>query len=212
MNLDKALLLTPSHCYEEFPVHHEGDEADDLLASWTSLWHPVILRQCQNIPSWEKVDEQHGGLEKLLFVIPAISQGDVTSSFRSRAESDHAILVDGHTDRPELVGQLLAKLDGNCVDLNDDHVRDFYALGYCFLQTELLTRNMRYSSNLNEGGFHGNLVAAAEAACAGNADDMHAGLQACFDMLTEEREHYYAVEVYLLDIALGSASRPNDFS
>ena len=211
MNLDKALLLTPSHCYDEFPVHHEGEEADDLLSSWTALWHPAIVRQCEQAPSWEKVDEQHGGLEKLLFVVPSISQDDATSSFRSRAESDAAIVIDGQTYREPLVSAVLKRLGNDTPDVNDDFVRDFYALGYCFLQTELLTRNMRYSSNLNEGGFHGSLVSAANAAFEGDASGVHDGLQACFDMLAEEREHYYAVEVYLLDVAIGSGRRPSDF-
>ncbi|MCA9215545.1 MAG: hypothetical protein KDB27_20915 [Planctomycetales bacterium] len=212
MNLDKALLLVPTHCYDEFPVHHDGDEADELLACWTSLWHPQIVRISGHPPSWEKVDEQHGGLEKLLFVLPSISKDDATSSFRKRVETDEAILVEGLSDRDALVSRYYERLNIEPIELNDDIVRDFYALGYCFLQTELLTRNMRYSSNLNEGGFHTNLVAAAEAAIEGDHESVHTGLQSCFDMLTQEREHYYAVEVYLWDVAICSAKRPGDLA
>jgi hypothetical protein len=41
--------------------------------------------------------------------------------------------------------------------LDPELAADFLALGYCYLQIELLTRQMRYSSNLDEAYFKGTL-------------------------------------------------------
>lgn len=209
MNLEKALLLTPSHCYDEFPIHHDDDEADDLLASWTALWHPSILRLCQQYPTWAKIDEQNGDLSNQLLVVPQISDSDA-NSVRARAASGDVYLVDGKPDRNELLKEVFAQLGCAHDECSEEVASDFMALGYCFLQTELLTRNMRYSSNLSDGGFQVNLDAAVESAFNDNVDATRASLQACFDMLTQEREHYYAVDVFLLDISLVSANRPSD--
>src|SRR5262249_38390492 len=76
------------------------------------------------------------------------------------------------------------------------------ALGFCRLQMELLTRQMRYSSHIDEAHFQSEAVAAANAAVAGNADGARDHLQQCFDTLYESRKHFYPVDVYLLDITL----------
>src|SRR5678816_1317431 len=86
-------------------------------------------------------------------------------------------------------------------------IRDsFMALGYCYLEIELLTRQMRYSSNLDETYFKGTAVAAAVAAVEGNVELAREKLSACFSVLAEERDHYYPVDAYILDLNLTAAT------
>jgi alpha-mannosidase len=90
---------------------------------------------------------------------------------------------------------------------------DFLALGYAYLQIQLLTRQMRYSSNLDETYFKNTAVAAAVAAACGNATLAKDKLAACFSVLAEERDHYYPVDAFLIDLnmvaptTLGAALR-----
>ena len=79
---------------------------------------------------------------------------------------------------------------------------DFMALGFAYLLTELLTRQMRYATRVAETAFADHLVAAAQAATAGDVDGARTLLQSCFDLLSQERNHYYAVDVYLIDLSL----------
>ncbi len=83
-----------------------------------------------------------------------------------------------------------------------DLAADFLALGYCHLQVELLTRKLRYSSNLDEGGLRTAAVAAAVAALAGDTAAARRELQSAFDRLHEAREYFYPVETRLLDLTL----------
>src|SRR4029078_7413415 len=85
-------------------------------------------------------------------------------------------------------------------------VADFLALGYCYLQIELLTRQMRYASNLDETYFKGTAVAAAGAAVEGNIELAKEKLSACFNVLAEERDHYYPVDAFILDLNLTAAT------
>ncbi|MEX0818863.1 MAG: hypothetical protein WD070_04700, partial [Pirellulaceae bacterium] len=79
---------------------------------------------------------------------------------------------------------------------------DFLALGYCFLQVQLLTRQMRYSSNLDEVHFNDQLVAGAVAAASGDLQLARDKLTVCFNLLSEERDHYYSVDVFLIDLTM----------
>ena len=83
-----------------------------------------------------------------------------------------------------------------------DLAADFLALGYCYLQVELLTRQMRYASNLDEGRFRRHVVDGAKAATSGDATEAHRCLTVCFNLLGEERDHYYSVDAYLIDLTL----------
>ena len=90
--------------------------------------------------------------------------------------------------------------------IDPDLTADFLALGYCYLQIELLTRQMRYSSNLDETYFKGTAVAAALAAVEGNAELAREKLSACFSVLAEERDHYYPVDAFILDLNLTAST------
>ena len=41
MNYTDLTVLLPCHSLEDFPLYHEGAEADGLLAAWSALWHPA---------------------------------------------------------------------------------------------------------------------------------------------------------------------------
>src|SRR6476620_10306788 len=61
---------------------------------------------------------------------------------------------------------------------------------------------MRYSSNLDVAYFQSQVVAAANAAISGDEALAKEKLSACFSVLAEERDHYYPVDAYVLDIRL----------
>ena len=79
---------------------------------------------------------------------------------------------------------------------------DFQALGFCYFQVEVLTRQLRYMSNLDEARFHGHLGAALQSARQGDAAAAREHLRGAFDRLTEAREYFYPAETNLIDLTL----------
>jgi len=79
---------------------------------------------------------------------------------------------------------------------------DFYALGYAFLQTMLMSLQLRYSTNLDRTDFDAKVIAAAEAAIAGDENETSDKLFACFDTLLEEKNSYYPVEPQICELLL----------
>ncbi len=202
MKYKELIILLPCHSLEDFPLHHEGDEAQGLLASWTALWHPALLAAAGSTPAWHRVDDPPEDLSDRLIVVPTVAQDQLQTGFAQRAKDEGACLVRRKLDRNEIVAQALEELDGGDGGVDADLAADFLALGYCYLQVELLTRQMRYSSNLDEVHFTKQTVAAAQALMQGETETAREKLAACFNVLAEERDHYYPVDAFLLNLTL----------
>ncbi len=201
MSYQKSYLLLPCHSLEDFPTFHEGDEAEGLLAAWTALWHPWLLAQTGSLPDWIRADDPPADCRDTLIVVPQISREQLPTGFLERAEAEARLVIVGETNRDVILERILTDA-GDCPDLLTERAPDFLALAYCFLQIELLTRQMRYTSNLDEVHFGRQTVAAAEAAMAGDEETTDRLLHHAFDLLAEERDHYYAVDAFLVDLTL----------
>ncbi|MEM7316768.1 MAG: hypothetical protein AAF497_26845, partial [Planctomycetota bacterium] len=107
-------------------------------------------------------------------------------------------------DQSSIIEQLREACGLPPCKIDDELVGDFLAFGYWYLQIELLTRQMRYTSNLDQDAIDENTLAAANAANNGDASRARELLQRGFTRLAEERDHYYPVDAYCLDLTLVS--------
>jgi alpha-mannosidase len=204
MSYRELIVLLPCHSLEDFPTHHEGDDAHSLLASWTALWHPALLAAAGQAPSWRRVDDPPNEVKDRLIVVPSVCVQRLPSGFAQRVKDEGGVLIRKTDNREEIVAAALDGLGSSpeARGLSSELAVDFLALGYCYLQIELLTRQMRYASNLDETYFKTTAVAAAVAAIEGNEELAREKLSACFSVLAEERDHYYPVDAFVLDLNL----------
>ena len=125
---------------------------------------------------------------------------------RSRGSTKGATVITGISERDELARVLLESpglpTPAGAAPLDADLVADFFALGACRLQLELLTRRMHHYSATDDAQLRRAAISAAEATIAGDVAAAKAGLQSGFEALTEMRERFYPVECYLLDLCL----------
>lgn len=191
-------ILLSCHSLEDFPTYHEGDEAASLLAGWTGLWHPFLIHESRGIIKWHRVDDPPEELLDKLIVVPLASADNLQTGYLQRAEDAGARVISRQTCRQEVICQAL---EGHDVpEIAQDLVDDFLALGYFYLQIELLTRQMRYASNLDEIHFENTVCDAARFAVEGDHVQATEKIQSAFDLLSTERDHYYSVDAYLVDI------------
>ena len=201
MPYSELAILLPCHSLEDFPVYQEGPEAEGLLAAWSALWHPALLASAKRLPSWYRADSPPDEVADRLFVIPAPSEPLLVAGWVSRAQSERACVVRKTQARDEIVAAALAN-SSDAPAVESGLAADFLALGVCYLLVELLTRQMRYMSNIDEIHLRNQAVAAATAACEGRHDEAREKLRGCFEVLTEARERFYPVEAYLIDLVL----------
>jgi alpha-mannosidase len=217
MKYQELILLLPCHSLEDFPTYHEGDDANSLLASWSALWHPALLAAAGQAPSWRRIEDPPSDVRDRLIVVPSVCVQRLPTGFAQRMKDEGGVLIRKTGSREEILQQALGDENSKnqrTEEPNDgtrsvptteaELAADFLALGYCYLQIELLTRQMRYASNLDETYFKGTAVAAAVAAVEGNVEVAREKLSACFSVLAEERDHYYPVDAFVLDLNLAA--------
>ncbi|MEX0936330.1 MAG: hypothetical protein WDZ59_00610 [Pirellulales bacterium] len=207
MNFQQLVLLLPCHSLEDFPTHFQGRQADGLLAAWTALWHPRLVAHTGGMLAWNRADDPPPSLPSRLVVIPEVSEVELPAGYANRIAQEGAVVLQNLHDRPSLAAAALEHLDdvstpAVSTPLDGALIEDFYALGFCYLQVELLTRQMRYASNVDELHFQNELVAAAKAAVEGHHELARQGLGRCFDLLLEARDHFYPVDAFLIDLTL----------
>ncbi|MBT6721933.1 MAG: hypothetical protein HOB20_01750, partial [Planctomycetaceae bacterium] len=197
-------ILLSCHSLEDFPTYHEGDDAASLLASWTGLWHPFLIHEARGIIKWHRVDDPPEELLDKLIVVPAASADNLQTGYLQRAEDAGARVISRQTCRQEIIRLALEGLEVPVIP--QGLVDDFLALGYFYLQIELLTRQMRYASNLDEIHFENTVCEAARFAVAGESQQAEEKIQSAFDLLSTERDHYYSVDAYLVDFNMIAGS------
>lgn len=200
MKFENLAILLTCHSLEDFPVHYDGDEADSLLSNWTALWHPQLIADAGKIPTWVRTYEVPENCKQFLFLCPISSDSELQTGFAQRVKEEDGQLIRRKTDREDILASVFA--DEPSEIENEELIRDFFALGYCYLQIQLLTRQLRYSSNLDEVYFSTLVVGAAQAAKSGDEEAAQQKLQAAFDLLMEERDNYYPVNALLIDLTL----------
>jgi alpha-mannosidase len=200
MRYQELLILLPCHSLEDFPTHYDGEEGAGLLAHWTALWHPTLIASAEKAPQWVRVDDPPNDFPERLIAVPNVAKERLPTGYAARAKENGATVLRNLSQRPEILAAALEPIGGSNVD--DDLAADFLALGYAYLQIQLLTRQMRYSSSLDDPYFKSKAVAAAVAAVAGDAAGAREHLSTCYSLLAEERDRYYPVDAFLIDITL----------
>src|SRR5437867_598798 len=120
MKFSELVILLPCHSLEDFPTHHEGDEAEGLLSAWSALWHPALLASARAVPTWSRADCPPTEIAGRLLVAPQVSQELLPAGFAARAKTEGALLVRKCKSRAEILAVALAELDGGAAGVSDD--------------------------------------------------------------------------------------------
>jgi len=201
MTYEDLFILISSHSLEDFPTELGEAEAAGLLNAFAVPWHPALLASARVIPSWHRADDPPQLLENRLVIIPPNCDEWIQSGWADNARSSGAVVLEGLSDRDEMLQAALQPLETQ-PELNADLVKDFLALGTNYLMLELLTRHMHHFSNLDEVYLQREALAAADAALADDETAAKTHLRACFEVLTEARERFYPIDCYLIDLCL----------
>ncbi len=202
MTFRDLIVLLPCQSLESLSLQREPQEANELLAGWSMLYHPLLVAHSEGVPRWSSADTPPEAPGESLIVVPPSVESQLPAEWAQRVEADGAKLLRHLHSRKEMVDAALALLPADAPTVDADLAADFLALGFCHLQVELLTRQLRYMSNLDEDRFRRHLKDAAQSALLHDDPSACEHLRSAFDRLTEAREYFYPVETYLFDLTL----------
>ncbi len=191
--------LLPSYSFEDFSLYRKSSEVDAIFSAWSALYHPALVAHFDAAPRWEPAGSPTSGLTPRLVVVPPCAESILSTSWVRSAEKEGAIFIRDVEDRDEILRVAFEKL-GIDASIGDEESETFLSLGLtCFLE-ELLTRKLRYMSNLDSQSFDSRIVDAAKAHIAGNVEERETNLQKAFDLLTQAKEYFFPTATKLLEL------------
>ncbi len=201
MTIKQLVYLLPARTIEDLSLDRDNDDSEGILAAWTGLFHPALLARADAVPHFLPAEDPPEEPHESLIVIPPCCESQLPADWLHRAETAGARLIRGLKDRPAIVAAALQAAE---VDLAAAWplAPDFHALGYCYFLVEMLTRQLRYMTNLDEVSFRIAALAAAHAAAKGETAEAEKEIAQAFTLLQQAREYFYPVESHLLDLTV----------
>ncbi len=204
---DECCVLIPAATLEDFPTGLSDYDARSLLAAWTVLWHPSLIADAQQIPTWYRADSPPDPVGKRLFTVPTPSVDQLPGGYAARAEATDGCCWAKGESREEMMAAMAVEDPPPVRKAGREvTVDDFFAAGFASLQIQVMTRRLRYTSNLDEIHLQSRVVAAAKSFLSGDAETTIDALHDVFDCLAEERDHYFSSDPHLIDLTLTSVS------
>ncbi len=202
MPFSKLIVVLPCHGLEDFPIHLVGQDAESVLANWTALWHPALIGSSLQMPTWESVDFPSNQYQGALVLVPSVAQDRLAPSLEEARHSATTTIICGLNRRNKIHAHPIIATHLAGTKASAGIVRDFFSLGYAFLQIQLMTRQLRYSSSIDTEELARRVTEAAAQAVAGDQPLAVQCIESCFDLLLEEKTKYYPVQPQLLDLVL----------
>mgnify|MGYP000961140885 CR=1 FL=1 len=198
----RLAALLPCYSVDDLELERREEDAEQLLGAWSALWHPALLLASGSLPNWHPAGSPPTELADHLILVPDCCQPQLPENWRSEAEAAGGIVLERFPNRAAMLAAALQHVPAPFLPADGELVADFLALGYCHLQIEILTRKLRYMSNVDESAVQTAALAAATAALAGDEKVARNHLQTAFDRLHDARDYYHPVETRLLDLTL----------
>jgi len=205
MNIARTLILFPCYQWDDFPRSLPDRQAAGLLAGWTILWHPYLLAATNQLPQWCRADQPTDQWENVLAILPTASESRFPDQIREKITTGGGRHIPCYPTRREMLQHLEREglVPANTYTSTEGvSVEDFFALGYCYLQVQLMTRQLRYSTHLDQAVFEDQCLQAAKAFLNGERETAKQMLQSCFDQLGQERDHFYSHDTHILEVIL----------
>lgn len=206
MTFKELIVLLPCQTLENLSLQRGADEAEAILAGWSALYHPVLVAHAESMPRWASAESPPEIPPESLVIVPECCEPSLPYNWAEDAESAGTRVIRRVSDRDRILAAALQGFEEDLARVDPCLVGDFLALGFCHFQTEVLTRQLRYMSNLDEQRFRQHLQDAAKSAQEGDATAVREHLRSGFDRLTEAREYFYPVETYFLDLTLAAST------
>ena len=220
------ISLIPCYSLEDFSLFRKASEVDEIFSAWSALYHPALIDRFGEAPRWEAAGSPSTGKQRRLVVIPPCAEYLVSRSWIKSAEAEGALVIRHLSDRDAILQEAFQKLEidptpridqvapsnaqpsANAETSEnakqavpyDDAAETFMSAGLGCLLEELLTRKLRYMSNLDQISFNTRLVDASHAHMNGKTEECEKNLQKAFDLLTQSKEYFFPTATKFLEL------------
>ncbi len=203
------ISLIPCYSLEDFSLYRQASDVDEIFSAWSALYHPALVAHFDEAPRWEAAGSPSTGQKRRLVVVPPCAEYLISHSWLKSAETEGAIVIRHTADRDEILKIAFEKLgispypEGVTSEEQpeyDDAANTFLSVGLGCLLEELLTRKLRYMSNLDQVSFKTRILEGARSYMARDTEEREKNLQKAFDLLTTSKEYFFPTATKFLDL------------
>ena len=198
------ITLLPCYSLEDFSIYRTPEESNEIFSAWSALYHPALI-ELFGMPKWERAGNPTPDRTYRLIIIPPCCESQVPNDWLKTMEKSDAVIVRHLADRAAILAEALARLDRTEHGFSNDAVESFLSLGFSHFTSELLSRKLRYMSNLDTTNFEQKTLDAVKALRDGNTEGYDENIRRSFELLAEAKQYFFPTAMKLLDLTRLSA-------
>lgn len=218
MSQRQLFLISPYRLPTHSQVYLNAEEMAAWLNGYLMLWHPALLLDCPRPPSVASPYDHERPNPGQVFAVPENPTLYVPDDWGERIRSAAALRFTACPSRDATRENLKAALadpgnfrihdvTGRLIDLPNEAVAGFYAVGFGYLVVDALFDAMDHEKLLDTDSFWAAVQSALMALVNGQAEASTAALRQAAETLQQAREVLYSMPVHVLDIWLGDPAR-----
>lgn len=194
------IVLLPCYSLEDFSIYRAEEEAGEIFSAFSAAYHPALIEALGKTPRWERAGNPTANIPRRLVIIPPCCESKVPRQWLKNTEEGGAVIVRGKSTREEIAAEAIEKLGAAGDAFDEDDIETFYALGFCHLSSELISRKLRYMSNLDTQNFFKKIEEAVPHLRAGERDQYEKAIRRAFELLAESKSYFFPTAARLLDL------------
>ncbi|MDO5581149.1 MAG: hypothetical protein Q4G69_08420 [Planctomycetia bacterium] len=194
------LVLLPCYSLEDFSLYRSADEAREIFASISAFYHPALLEFFGKLPDWEPAGSPSDYQDHRLILIPPCCESLIPKDWLQKMVEKEAFLIRDCSDRKMILEKALAFIDQKDPPFSEDITESFLAMGLAWFVSELLSRKLRYMSDIDLTELEKNALAAVKAFRENKPEAGNEELQKGYDLICEANEYYFPTPPKFLDL------------
>ena len=194
------IVLLPCYSLEDFSIYRAEEEAGEIFSAFSAAYHPALIEALEKTPRWERAGNPTSNIPHRLVIIPPCCESKVPRQWLKNVEESGAVIVRDKGTREEIAAEALEKLGASSEGFDEDDIETFYALGYCHLASELISRKLRYMSNLDTQNFFKKIEEAVPRLRAGERDLYEKATRRAFELLAVSKTYFFPTASRILDL------------
>lgn len=204
------LVLLPCYSLEDFSLYRKTDEAREVFASISALYHPSLLEFFGKLPDWEPAGSPNDYQDHQIILIPPCCESQIPKDWLQKMIDQKAFLIRNCSDRKAILDQALSFIEKIDPPFSDDTVESFLAMGLAWFVSDLLSRKLRYMSDIDLTELEKNALAAVKAFRENDPVLGNEELQKGYDLICEANEYYFPTPPKFLDFTRWNEDDPAD--
>ncbi len=184
---------------EDFSLYRSTEEAKNIFSAISVFYHPALLDRFQKLPEWEPAGSPSPTVPHTIVLVPPCCDAEVPGDWILQQEEAGIILIRNCQDRESMLTAIFEKLEIENSPFDKEYCDSFLALGLAWFISDLLTRKLRYMSDIDMTELEKFALASINAYKNGDKEAAGDELQKAFDLVCEANEYYFPTPVKFLD-------------